>query len=134
METLNGPAAGGAPDAKPQPPGQHHRHHYLHPLAERRRLHRAPSPARPFLKDLHGRPAAPGPAAPSSGRAPAPAAPRSPSLAGKAPPSPGPPAAPGRVSRRSGGQRRRVRHGLQRPGTPAGSPHDEPRGSGGAYG
>lgn len=103
METLNGPAAGGAPDAKPQPPGQHHRHHYLHPLAERRRLHRAPSPARPFLKDLHGRPAAPGPAAPSSGRAPAPAAPRSPSLAGKAPPSPGPPAAPGRVSRRSGG-------------------------------
>ncbi|XP_059749574.1 microtubule cross-linking factor 1 isoform X2 [Balaenoptera ricei] len=105
METLNGPAAGGAPDAKPQPPGQHHRHHHLHPLAERRRLHRAPSPARPFLKDLHGRPAAPGPApaAPSSGRAPAPAAPRSPSLAGKAPPSPGPPAAPGRLSRRSGG-------------------------------
>ncbi|XP_054936279.1 microtubule cross-linking factor 1 isoform X2 [Physeter macrocephalus] len=107
METLNGPAAGGAPDAKPQPPppGQHHRHHHLHPLAERRRLHRAPSPARPFLKDLHGRPAAPGPApaAPSSSRAPAPAAPRSPSLAGKAPPSPGPPAAPGRLSRRSGG-------------------------------
>ncbi|XP_043744740.1 microtubule cross-linking factor 1 isoform X5 [Cervus elaphus] len=104
METLNGPAGGGAQDAKPQPPGQHHRHHHhLHPLAERRRLHRAPSPARPFLKDLHGRPAAPGPAAPSSGRAPAPAAPRSPSLAGKAPPSPGPPAAPGRLSRRSGG-------------------------------
>ncbi|XP_057554805.1 microtubule cross-linking factor 1 isoform X2 [Hippopotamus amphibius kiboko] len=103
METLNGPAGGSAPDAKPQPPGQHHRHHHLHPLAERRRLHRAPSPARPFLKDLHGRPAAPGPAAPSSGRAPAPAAPRSPSLAGKAPPSPGPPAAAGRLSRRSGG-------------------------------
>ncbi|XP_058412675.1 microtubule cross-linking factor 1 isoform X3 [Diceros bicornis minor] len=105
METLNGPAGGGAPDAKPQPPGQHHRHHHLHPLAERRRLHRAPSPARPFLKDLHGRPAAPGPApaAPSSGRAPAPAAPRSPSLAGKAPPSPGPLAAPGRLSRLSGG-------------------------------
>ncbi|XP_075849791.1 microtubule cross-linking factor 1 isoform X3 [Microcebus murinus] len=105
METLNGPAGGGAPDAKPQPPGQHHRHHHLHPQAERRRLHRAPSPARPFLKDLHGRPAAPGPApaGPSSGRAPAPAAPRSPNLAGKAPPSPGPLAASGRLSRRSGG-------------------------------
>ncbi|XP_066209276.1 microtubule cross-linking factor 1 isoform X8 [Saccopteryx leptura] len=104
METLNGPA-GGAPDAKPQPPGQHHRHHHLHPLAERRRLHRAPSPARPFFKDLHGRPAAPGPApaAPSTGRSPAPAAPRSPSLAGKAPSSPGTLAAPGRLSRRSGG-------------------------------
>ncbi|XP_057360032.1 microtubule cross-linking factor 1 isoform X9 [Manis pentadactyla] len=105
METLNGPAGGGVPDAKTQPPGQHHRHHHLHPLAERKRLHRAPSPARPFLKDLHGRPAAPGPAqaAPSPGRSPAPAAPRSPSLAGKAPPSPGPLAAPSRLSRRSGG-------------------------------
>ncbi|XP_074208546.1 microtubule cross-linking factor 1 isoform X3 [Camelus bactrianus] len=105
MDTLNGPAGGGIPDSKPQPPGQHHRHHHLHPLVERRRLHRAPSPARPFLKDLHGRPAAPSPApaAPSSGRALAPTAPRSPSLAGKAPPSPGPLAAPGRLSRRSGG-------------------------------
>ncbi|XP_071458570.1 microtubule cross-linking factor 1 isoform X1 [Marmota flaviventris] len=105
METLNGPAGGGAPDAKPQPPGQHHRHHHLHPLAERRRLHRAPSPARPFLKDLHTRTTMPGPApaAPSSGRAPTPAAPRSPSLAGRAPPSPGSLAAPGRLSRRSGG-------------------------------
>ncbi|XP_062933105.1 microtubule cross-linking factor 1 isoform X2 [Cynocephalus volans] len=107
METLNGPAGGGAPDAKPQPAGQHHRHHHLHPLAERKRLHRAPSPARPFLKDLHARPSAPGPApapaVPSSGRAPAPGAPRSPSLMGKAPPSPGPLAAPGRLSRRSGG-------------------------------
>ncbi|XP_073754622.1 microtubule cross-linking factor 1 isoform X3 [Callorhinus ursinus] len=105
METLNGLAGGGAPDAKPLPPGQHHRHHHLHPLAERRRLHRAPSPARPFLKDLHGRPPASGPAptAPSSGRAPAPGAQRSPSLAGKAPPSPGTLAAPGRLSRRSGG-------------------------------
>ncbi|XP_035865209.1 microtubule cross-linking factor 1 isoform X10 [Phyllostomus discolor] len=102
METLNGPA-GSAPDAKPQLPGQHHRHHHLHPLAERRRLHRAPSPARPFLKDLQGRPAAPGPAVPSAGRSPAPAAPRSPSLAGKATPSPGTLAAPGRLSRRSGG-------------------------------
>lgn len=99
METLNGPAGGGAPDTKPQPAGQHHRHHHLHPLAERRRLHRAPSPARPFLKDLHTRPAT---ATPSAGRAPTPAVPRSPSLAGKAPPSPGPPAAPGRLSRRSG--------------------------------
>lgn len=97
--TLNGPAGGGAPDTKPQPAGQHPRHHHLHPLAERRRLHRAPSPARPFLKDLHTRPAT---ATPSAGRAPTPAAPRSPSLAGKAPPSPGPPAAPGRLSRRSG--------------------------------
>ncbi|XP_036028809.1 LOW QUALITY PROTEIN: microtubule cross-linking factor 1 [Onychomys torridus] len=99
METLNGPAGGGAPDSKPQPAGQHHRHHHLHPLAERRRLHRAPSPARPFLKDLHTRPAT---ATPSAARAPTPAAPRSPNLAGKAPPSPGPPAAPGRLSRRSG--------------------------------
>ncbi|XP_053427735.1 microtubule cross-linking factor 1 isoform X3 [Nycticebus coucang] len=105
METLNGPAGGGSPDVKPQSPGQHHRHHHLHPLAERRRLHRAPSPARPFLKDLLARPAAAGspPAGPSSGRAPAPAAPRSPNLAGKAPPSPGPLAAPGHLSRRSGG-------------------------------
>ncbi|XP_037003368.2 microtubule cross-linking factor 1 isoform X9 [Artibeus jamaicensis] len=104
METLNGPT-GGTPDAKPQLPGQHHRHHHLHPLAERRRLHRAPSPARPFLKDLQGRPGAPGPApaVPSAGRSPAPAAPRSPSLAGKATPSPGTLAAPGRLSRRGGG-------------------------------
>ncbi|XP_069885673.1 microtubule cross-linking factor 1 isoform X4 [Dipodomys merriami] len=103
METLNGPAGGGTLDAKP--PGQHHRHHHLHPLAERRRLHRAPSPARPFLKDLHTRPPAPASAlaAPSPGRAPAPTAPRSPNLAGKAPPSPGSLAAPGRLSRRSGG-------------------------------
>ncbi|XP_052606152.1 microtubule cross-linking factor 1 isoform X3 [Peromyscus californicus insignis] len=100
METLNGPAGGGgAADSKPQPAGQHHRHHHLHPLAERRRLHRAPSPARPFLKDLHTRPAT---ATPSAARAPTPAAPRSPNLAGKAPPSPGPPAAAGRLSRRSG--------------------------------
>ncbi|XP_037364724.1 microtubule cross-linking factor 1 isoform X2 [Talpa occidentalis] len=105
METLNGPAGGGAPDAKPPPSGQHHRHHHLHPLAERRRLHRAPSPARPFLKDLPGRPGAPSPApaAPSLGRTPAPGAPRSPNLASKAPPSPGSLAAPGRLSRRSGG-------------------------------
>ncbi|XP_038171349.1 microtubule cross-linking factor 1 isoform X1 [Arvicola amphibius] len=100
METLNGPAGGGASDTKPQPAGQHHRHHHLHPLAERRRLHRAPSPARPFLKDLHTRPATA--TTSSAGRAPTPATPRSPSLAGKAPPSPGPPAAPGRLSRRSG--------------------------------
>ncbi|XP_037661847.1 microtubule cross-linking factor 1 isoform X2 [Choloepus didactylus] len=107
METLNGTAGGGAPDAKPPPPGQHHRHHHLHPLAERRRLHRAPSPARPFLKDLLARPAAPGPApaTPAPGRAPAPGTPRSPNLAAKAPPSPGPLlAAPGgRLSRRGGG-------------------------------
>ncbi|XP_048219084.1 microtubule cross-linking factor 1 isoform X1 [Perognathus longimembris pacificus] len=103
METLNGPAGGGALDAKP--PGQHHRHHHLHPLAERRRPHRAPSPARPFLKDLHTRPPAPGstPPSPSPGRTPAPGAPRSPSLAGKAPSSPGSLAAPGRLSRRGGG-------------------------------
>ncbi|XP_075388646.1 microtubule cross-linking factor 1 isoform X2 [Tenrec ecaudatus] len=105
MDTLNGPAGGGARDAKPPPPppGQHHRHHHLHPLAERKRLHRAPSPARPSLKDLHVRPAAPGPAHPAPARAPAPAAPRSPGLAGKAPSSPGSLAAPGRLSRRSGG-------------------------------
>ncbi|KAM9224326.1 microtubule cross-linking factor 1 [Dugong dugon] len=103
MEALNGPAGGGAPDAKPQAPGQHHRHHHLHPLAERKRLHRAPSPARPFLKDLLVRPAAPNPVAPHSARAPAPAAPRSPSLAGKTPHSPGSLAAPGRLYRRGGG-------------------------------
>uniref|UniRef100_A0A452RUD6 Microtubule crosslinking factor 1 n=1 Tax=Ursus americanus TaxID=9643 RepID=A0A452RUD6_URSAM len=74
METLNGLAGGGAPDAKPLPPGQHHRHHHLHPLAERRRLHRAPSPARPFLKDLHGRPGARCPALAQPGP-PVPAAP-----------------------------------------------------------
>ncbi|XP_036906246.1 microtubule cross-linking factor 1 isoform X9 [Sturnira hondurensis] len=104
MEALNGPA-GGTPDAKLQLPSQHHRHHHLHPLAERRRLHRAPSPARPFLKDLQSRPAAPGPApaVPSASRSPASAAPRSPSLAGKATPSPGTLAAPGRLSRRGGG-------------------------------
>uniref|UniRef100_A0A2K5BZ69 Microtubule crosslinking factor 1 n=1 Tax=Aotus nancymaae TaxID=37293 RepID=A0A2K5BZ69_AOTNA len=66
METLNGPAGGGAPDAKPQSPGQHHRHHHL------RRLHRAPSPARPFLKDLHARPLRP------ARRSPPPAEPRRP--------------------------------------------------------
>ncbi|XP_006868763.1 PREDICTED: protein SOGA2-like [Chrysochloris asiatica] len=100
MEALNGPAGGGASD--PKPPSQHHRHHHLHPLAERKRLHRAPSPARPFLKDLLVRTAAPGPATPSSSRAPTPAAPRSPSLAGKAPSSPGSLVAPGRLSRRGG--------------------------------
>ncbi|XP_006891477.1 PREDICTED: protein SOGA2-like [Elephantulus edwardii] len=100
MEALNGPA--GAPDAKPQLSSQLRRHHYLHPLAERKRLHRAPSPARPFLQDLLTQPAASGPAASSAARGP-PVASRSPSLAGRAPSSPGSLAAPGRLSQRGGG-------------------------------
>ncbi|XP_012930747.1 microtubule cross-linking factor 1 isoform X2 [Heterocephalus glaber] len=85
METLSGPA-GGAPDAKPQPPGARHPL-LLRPPAERRRLHREPSPARPATW-------APGPA---------PAALRAPVLAGRPPSSSGPPAQPGSLSRRSTG-------------------------------
>ncbi|KAM5222011.1 microtubule cross-linking factor 1 [Ctenodactylus gundi] len=86
MEALNGPAGGGGASDPP------HRHrHPLHPLADRRRPHRAPSPARPFLKDLLARPS-PAPAAPPPARAPTPATPRSPG-------TPGP--SPGRLSRRA---------------------------------
>uniref|UniRef100_A0A8C8SLY8 Microtubule crosslinking factor 1 n=1 Tax=Pelusios castaneus TaxID=367368 RepID=A0A8C8SLY8_9SAUR len=72
METLNGTSPGESP--KPQ-----------------KRLNRAPSPARPFLKELHAR-------APST--KPPPVPPKSPSLSAK-PPQPAPPS---RLSRRSGSQ------------------------------
>ncbi|XP_061852074.1 microtubule cross-linking factor 1 isoform X3 [Colius striatus] len=100
MEALNGPGPGsgaGTGDAlRPPPPSPGH--HYPH--SEKKRLHRAPSPARPFLKDLHARAAA---------AKPPPAPPKSPGLASRAAPSPHPgahppaaglPAAPGRFSRR----------------------------------
>lgn len=91
MEALNG-----AGEALRPPPA------HLHPHAEKKRPHRAPSPARPFLKDLHARAAA----------KPPPAPPKSPALPGRPPPQPPspqpgahpPPAgllsAPGRLSRR----------------------------------
>ncbi|XP_042319035.1 LOW QUALITY PROTEIN: microtubule cross-linking factor 1 [Sceloporus undulatus] len=97
METLNG----GEPP-HPPPPSL--------PEQKKQRLHRAPSPARPFLKDLHhhhGR-ASPSPS-PSSSSKPPPGPPRSPSLSAKAPqhqqqqpalPAPASPAA-SRLSRRS---------------------------------
>ncbi|KAM9644410.1 microtubule cross-linking factor 1 isoform 4-T4 [Morphnus guianensis] len=99
MEALNGPGPGPGPgDALRPPPSPSPGHH--HPHAEKKRLHRAPSPARPFLKDLHARAAA---------TKPPPAPPKSPGLPGRAPPSPHPGAhppaagllaAPGRLSRR----------------------------------
>ncbi|XP_054669963.1 microtubule cross-linking factor 1 isoform X6 [Grus americana] len=99
MEALNGPGPGPGPgDALRPPPPPSPGHH--HPHAEKKRLHRAPSPARPFLKDLHARAAA---------AKPPPAPPKSPGLPGRAPPSPHPGAhppaagllaAPGRLSRR----------------------------------
>ncbi|XP_040543882.2 microtubule cross-linking factor 1 isoform X4 [Gallus gallus] len=91
MEALNG-----AGEALRPPPA------HLHPHAEKKRPHRAPSPARPFLKDLHARAAA----------KPPPAPPKSPALPGRPPPQPsspqpgahpspaGPLSAPGRLSRR----------------------------------
>ncbi|XP_074879113.1 microtubule cross-linking factor 1 isoform X7 [Buteo buteo] len=99
MEALNGPGPGPGPgDALRPPPSPSPGHH--HPHAEKKRLHRAPSPARPFLKDLHARAAA---------TKPPPAPPKSPGLPARAPPSPHPGAhppaagllaAPGRLSRR----------------------------------
>ncbi|KAM9024244.1 microtubule cross-linking factor 1 isoform 7-T7 [Ara ararauna] len=97
MEALNGPGPGPGDALRPPPssPGHHHPH------AEKKRLHRAPSPARPFLKDLHARSAV--------AAKPPPAPPKSPGLPGRAPPSPHPGAhppaagllaAPGRLSRR----------------------------------
>ncbi|XP_041255370.1 microtubule cross-linking factor 1 isoform X4 [Onychostruthus taczanowskii] len=64
--------------APPRPPPPSPGHH--HPHAEKKRLHRAPSPARPFLKDLHARAAA----------KPPPAPPKSPGLPARAPSSPHP--------------------------------------------
>ncbi|XP_038248687.2 microtubule cross-linking factor 1 isoform X7 [Dermochelys coriacea] len=92
METLNGTSPS---DNLKQQQGHHHPH------AEKKRLNRAPSPARPFLKDLHGR---------ASSAKPPPVPPKSPSLSGK-PQQPGPPpqsagllATQSRLSRRSGSQ------------------------------
>uniref|UniRef100_A0A8B9CNR4 Microtubule crosslinking factor 1 n=1 Tax=Anser brachyrhynchus TaxID=132585 RepID=A0A8B9CNR4_9AVES len=79
MEALNGPGPGPGDSLRP-PPGHHHPH------ADKKRPHRAPSPARPFLKDLHARSAAP-----SAASKPPPAPPKSPGLPGR--PSP-PPASP----------------------------------------
>lgn len=96
MEALNGPGPGPGDALRPPPPPSPGHHH---PHAEKKRLHRAPSPARPFLKDLHARAAA----------KPPPAPPKSPGLPARAPPSPHPGAhqpsagllaAPGRLSRR----------------------------------
>nr|XP_026649021.1 microtubule cross-linking factor 1-like [Zonotrichia albicollis] len=95
MEALNGPAPGPGEALRPPPPSPGHHH----PHAEKKRPHRAPSPARPFLKDLHARAAA----------KPPPAPPKSPGLPARAPSSPHPGAhqpsagllsAPGRLSRR----------------------------------
>lgn len=95
MEALNGPGPGPGDALRPPPPSPGHHH----PHAEKKRLHRAPSPARPFLKDLHARAAA----------KPPPAPPKSPGLSARAPSSPHPGvhqpsagllAAPGRLSRR----------------------------------
>ncbi|XP_071593272.1 microtubule cross-linking factor 1 isoform X2 [Heliangelus exortis] len=96
MEAMNGPGPGPGDALRPPPPspGHHHSHN------EKKRLHRAPSPARPFLKDLHARAAA---------AKPPPAPPKSPGLPGRTPPSPHPCAhppaagllaAPSRLSRR----------------------------------
>uniref|UniRef100_A0A8C3CRC9 Microtubule crosslinking factor 1 n=1 Tax=Cairina moschata TaxID=8855 RepID=A0A8C3CRC9_CAIMO len=79
MEALNGPGPGPGDSLRP-PPGHHHPH------ADKKRPHRAPSPARPFLKDLHARSAAS-----SAASKPPPAPPKSPGLPGR--PSP-PPASP----------------------------------------
>uniref|UniRef100_A0A674GUL7 Microtubule crosslinking factor 1 n=1 Tax=Taeniopygia guttata TaxID=59729 RepID=A0A674GUL7_TAEGU len=95
MEALNGPGPGPGDALRPPPPSPGHHH----PHAEKKRPHRAPSPARPFLKDLHARAAA----------KPPPAPPKSPGLPARAPSSPHPGAhqpsagllaAPGRLSRR----------------------------------
>ncbi|KAL8182303.1 UNVERIFIED_CONTAM: hypothetical protein K2H54_052456 [Gekko kuhli] len=96
METLNGTSPG---ESLKPPPSPHHS------FAEKKRLHRAPSPARPFLKDLHGR---------ASSAKPPPVPPKSPSLPGKPqhqlhqhppggvrPQSPGLLATQSRLSRRS---------------------------------
>lgn len=95
METLND--TGLMEPLKTLPPSPQSPHHSF---AEKKRLHRAPSPARPFLKDLHAR---------ASSAKPPPAPPKSPSLSGKPQPQLGGarPQSPGllapqcRLSRRS---------------------------------
>ncbi|XP_068003695.1 microtubule cross-linking factor 1 isoform X3 [Melanerpes formicivorus] len=106
MEALNGPGHNPGPgpgpgDALRHPSSPSPGHH--HPHTEKKRLHRAPSPARPFLKDLHTRSAV------ATAAKPPPAPPKSPGLSSRPPPSPHPGAhpptagllaAPGRLSRR----------------------------------
>ncbi|XP_034285369.1 microtubule cross-linking factor 1 isoform X2 [Pantherophis guttatus] len=95
METLSD--TGLIEPLKSLPPSPQSPHHSF---AEKKRLHRAPSPARPFLKDLHAR---------ASSAKPPPAPPKSPSLSGKPQPQLGGarPQSPGllapqcRLSRRS---------------------------------
>ncbi|XP_029109117.1 microtubule cross-linking factor 1 isoform X3 [Scleropages formosus] len=65
-------------------------------LLEKKRVNRAPSPARPFLKDAHLKDAR---SRASASKPPA-VAPKSPKLSGKQPPSPGLVAAQSRASRR----------------------------------
>ncbi|CAI5779728.1 microtubule cross-linking factor 1 isoform X1 [Podarcis lilfordi] len=94
METLNGTSLGEALKPPPSPQSPHRS------FAEKKRLHRAPSPARPFLKDLHAR---------AASAKPPPVPPKSPSLSGKPqspqagarPHSPGLLATQSRLSRRS---------------------------------
>uniref|UniRef100_A0A6J0TKX5 Microtubule cross-linking factor 1 isoform X2 n=1 Tax=Pogona vitticeps TaxID=103695 RepID=A0A6J0TKX5_9SAUR len=95
METLSGASLGES--LKPPPPSPQSPHLSF---AEKKRLHRAPSPARPFLKDLHSR---------ASSAKPPPVPPKSPSLSGKPQPqqagarpqSPGLLVTQSRLSRRS---------------------------------
>lgn len=95
METLNETSL--TEPLKSLPPSPQSPHHSF---AEKKRLHRAPSPARPFLKDLHAR---------ASSAKPPPVPPKSPSLSGKPQPQQGGPRpqSPGllapqcRLSRRS---------------------------------
>ncbi|KAK9403401.1 Microtubule crosslinking factor 1 [Crotalus adamanteus] len=95
METLNDTSL--TEPLKSLPPSPQSPHHSF---AEKKRLHRAPSPARPFLKDLHAR---------ASSAKPPPVPPKSPSLSGKPQPQQGGPRpqSPGllapqcRLSRRS---------------------------------
>ncbi|XP_061451619.1 microtubule cross-linking factor 1 isoform X10 [Rhineura floridana] len=95
METLNGTSL--SEPLKQPPPSPQSPHHSF---AEKKRLHRAPSPARPFLKDLHAR---------ASSAKPPPVPPKSPSLSAKPQPqqggarpqSPGLLATQSRLSRRS---------------------------------
>ncbi|XP_039195136.1 microtubule cross-linking factor 1 isoform X3 [Crotalus tigris] len=95
METLNDTSL--IEPLKSLPPSPQSPHHSF---AEKKRLHRAPSPARPFLKDLHAR---------ASSAKPPPVPPKSPSLSGKPQPQQGGPRpqSPGllapqcRLSRRS---------------------------------
>lgn len=105
METLNGTSLSEPLKPPPSPQSPHHS------FADKKRLHRAPSPARPFLKDLHAR---------ASSAKPPPVPPKSPSLSGKPQPqqggarpqSPGLLATQSRLSRRSCAQGAKAAAGL----------------------